>query len=297
MGCSDFSLNDHDVRTTEAVAVEETFLQDPVPRVDLLWLIDNTSSMASEQAYLAAHIEDFADRLGTAQVSWHMGALTPDGEGVLEGNPWVITPGNVSSFALESMLQPGTDGSQPSTGLSAIITALSPPRSNEDNRGFRRPDAALSVVIFADGDDQSDAILGPSPVDTYVDFLAALADDTGLSATTTAIVGPDPAGCTGMTGTATPGTRYSEAAEATGGRTLSICDPDLDAVADEIASQGVHLATSFELQAAPIPDEVRVSVDQLRRDDGWWITDRILHFETAPTFGSTITVRYSVGDQ
>jgi hypothetical protein len=297
MGCSDFSINDHDVRSTEAVVVEETFLQDPVPRVDLLWLIDNTASMASEQAYLAAHIEDFADRLDAAQVSWQMGALTPDGDGVLEGNPWVITPGNLSPFALASMFQPGTDGSQPSTGLSAIITALSSPRSIEDNRGFRRPDAALSVLIFADGDDQSDAILGPAPVDTYVDFLAAQADDTGLSAMTTAIVGPDPAGCTGVTGTATAGTRYSDAAQATGGQTLSICDPNLDAIADEIASQGVHLATSFELQAPPISGEVRVSVDQLRRDDGWWVTDTTLHFETAPTFGSTITVRYSVGEQ
>ena len=296
LGCLDFSLSDKDAAVALSVVVEETFLQDPIPRVDVIWLIDNTASMDSEHRYLSDHIEAFIDRLNGHQVSWQMGGITPDGEGILAGNPWVITPGNLSSFALASMIEVGTAGHQPSTGLAAIMAALSSPHAQIDNRGFRREGAALSVLIFSDGDDQSDAVIGTDPVGEYLDFMSDEATASQRPAVTSAIVGPDPAGCTSETGTATAGSRYSDAAAQTGGQSTSICDPDFDAIADAIADLGVHLAARFTLQASPHPANTRVSIDGIRRDTGWSIEGKTLHFDPPPATGSTIHVRYTVGE-
>jgi len=295
MACSDFTLNDPDEDAPESVAVVETFLQDPTPRVDVLWLVDNTASMAAEQAYLAEEITIFADRLDAEEVSWQMGAVTPDGRGILEGNPWVITPDNLSLFSLNLMLQPGTDGALPATGLDAIMSALSEPRMSTDNIGFRRDDAALQVVIYSDGDDQSEMELGPDPVEPFLQFLDLESSRTGRSAVTSAIVGPTPSGCTGPAGTATAGDRYQEAALESGGIAMSICEPDLVALADQVTNIGTSLLTAFSLQAEPSTGSVRVSIDDQRIDSGWSISSRTLSFDAPPPYGSIISVRYRVG--
>jgi hypothetical protein len=291
--CSDFSLNDKDEFAATGVVVDETFLQEPTPMVDLLWLVDNTASMAAEHSYLDAHTSTFIDRLNAQQVSWHLGAITPDGEGVLEGNPWVITQDNATDATLSAMLNPGVEGAQPATGLFALNLALSPSMLQEDNRGFRRKNAGLHVVIFSDGDDQSDGLLDGDGISQTLLMLADIAESSGQIVAVSAIVGPGPAGCTGVAGAATPGIRYAALAVETGGSVASICEPNFEAIADHVAAMSIQLSTAFSLQAIPKPDTARVSVDGLRADAGWSISGNILHFEIAPPFGATIAIRYT----
>ena len=292
--CTDFSIDDSDSNADKPTIIEETFLQDPTPRVDLLWMMDNTSSMETEHAHLAGVIGDFMQELDSQGVSWHLGFITPDGGGVLEGNPWVLTTSNVSPDRLANSLNVGLDGSLPQTGLAALIRALSEPLVSTDNSGFRRDNAALHMVVYADGDDQSDAVLGSDPVGQLLTFLDEESTRTGLPAVLSAVVGPEESGCLGPSGSATSGKRYLDAAISSGGATTSICNPDLPSIAEAVTDVSIALSTQFELQAAPVERTIRVAINEDRIEGGWSIDGRSLVFETPPDYGATISVRYEV---
>lgn len=204
--------------------VEETFLQNPSPRVDLLWMVDNTLSMATEHTRLLSQVEPFLIALETEGVSWHIGVITPDGSGVLEGNPWVLTPTNTTSETLTQALSVGLDGALPQTGLAAINRALTPPLSSTANRGFRRDNSSLHVLVYSDGDDQSEDLLGPDATEVITELLASERERTGLTALFSAIVGPTPMGCIDSFGGATAGSTYIAIAEQNGGTVHNICD-------------------------------------------------------------------------
>ena len=53
---------------------------------------------------------------------------------------------------------------------------------------------------------------------------------------------------------------------------------------------------SFPLQTEPVPDSVRVEVDGERQDDGWAVEAIAIVFDTAPSPGATIGVRYEVDE-
>ena len=64
--CGDWSLFKRSEEATDAVVVEESFEQAPVPAVDVLWVIDNSTSMCEEQAALAQAFQVLRTRLGAA---------------------------------------------------------------------------------------------------------------------------------------------------------------------------------------------------------------------------------------
>ena len=119
LACSDFSVDDTDVVPVRSVAVEETFLQTPGQQLDLLWLIDNTPSMGTEHAQMFNIVQDVIGSLSAIDTSWHLGVITPDGNGILEGEPWVMTTTNYAEAALVETLDVGTSGAVPQQGLAS----------------------------------------------------------------------------------------------------------------------------------------------------------------------------------
>ncbi len=299
--CSEFAISDEDDKVNNPVILEDSFTQAPLPKVDVLWVIDNTPSMAEEQAALAASIGDFSDRLDQAGLAWQVGVIhtdtTDETAGVLQGNPWVITPGiEDPARALADAAAVGTFGQPPEAGLSAATMALSEPLTSEENRGFRRADAALMVIIVSDGDDNSEDLLGTHPAEAFLAFLLNEGARTGQPARLSAIVGDTPDGCSGPSGTALPGSRYIRVANETGGIVGSICDADYTAITNDLADDSVSWPNAFELSTMPIPGTVRVQVDGTRIDEGWSLvlTPPTIQFDTPPAPGSEIHIRYEV---
>ena len=136
LACSDFSVDDRDTVPVRSVAVEETFLQAPEQQLDMLWLIDNTPSMGTEHAQTFTFAKDVIETLAATGTSWHLGVITPDGGGILEGEPWVMTPTNYAEEALAETLDVGITGTIPQHGLASIVAAISPPTSQDENLGF-----------------------------------------------------------------------------------------------------------------------------------------------------------------
>lgn len=163
-------------------------------RVDVLWLVDNSSSMLDEQAQLGREFASFVDALSTLGADVHLAAVSTD---ISEGGVFRRTPGDViaegcfrppaeldycgqrdpvlrtadykvdpndpgSAIDAERLTeafrcigQTGDCGEPIEMGLDAVRLALSPENLAGPNQGFLRDDAYLVVIVLSDEDDCS----------------------------------------------------------------------------------------------------------------------------------------------
>ena len=296
LGCTDYFL---DGATTESSseAVTETFMQAPLPGLDVLFVVDSTGSMAEEQEGLGGAVGAFIAAVDDLGARYQIGVISMDLDdgGALLGQPWILTSEDPDVVAhLSANLAVGTASPPPSQGLDAVALALADVAGV--NVGFRRDSASLHVVFVSDGDDASGDVLGSDPVDAFLGLLASEASRTGHPARASALVGDIPSGCRGAGGTALPGDRYAEVALASGGQVASICADDFKAIAESIGAVAVEWQVSFPLQADPVEGSVTVVVDDVRQSSGWVIDHAApaLVFVTAPAPDSVVSVSYSL---
>ncbi|GEM_PF-2067663 len=167
----------------------DVFQQLSVRKVDILWVVDSSGSMAPKQARLAASFQGFINQLVTANPPidfhiavattdtddpatrgalrpWTLGALTADhiacvpqlaGGTLCNTSPMVsgATTSAIQAFGQMSLV--GTTGSAQERGLLATYLALTNPLnlSTSTAEKFIRSDAALYVIVVSDEDDSS----------------------------------------------------------------------------------------------------------------------------------------------
>ncbi len=152
----------------------DSFQQQSVPKTDILWIVGNHGSMASEQAALAASFPKFFGHLQESNLDYRIGVTTSDifgTAGRLVGSPVVIV-GNSSDpnvpdtpnpqAAFQSNIMVGTNGSPRDESLEAASMALNIlqqgaqiAEQNNQSVLFLRPDAALFLIFVGDGPDYS----------------------------------------------------------------------------------------------------------------------------------------------
>ena len=300
VACNEFGLDPTDPPPPDArVVVTDTFEQAPIAPVDLLFVVDDTSSMGQEQQALASAFAPLTQGLLTSGVSWQIGVVagTEAGDGRLLGAPYVLTGATSDARELFSeRLLVGTGGRPPEAALYAATLALDEARDGGVNVGFRRPDASLHVVFVSDDDDHSDGLLGPEPVAT---FLARLELESGAdrSVVVSAVAGDAVLGCTSERGAARPGARYLELVEATGGVFESICGVSFLGLAGRLLEASVDPATRFALSQVPATGTVHVEVDGVRAESTSIVLEQgtaWLVFASPPRVGSFIEVTYVV---
>ncbi len=301
--CVDYGVSDDDDQVREHLVVEESFVQAAAPAIDVLWVIDNTASMAREQNSLATAFEAFVSALEDEEVAYQLGVVTTDVSddraGVLQGVPWIITPEQDDPVeAFSQAVQVGTDGAAPEAGLAAAWLALTEPNLSSANRGFRREDTLLHVVVVSDDDDSSGGLLGDDPAAFFLDFLDEEAERSGSDPILSAVAGDVPNGCLGLAGRAQPGDTYHEVVDATGGVFASICAGEMEAVVQGLGTASLVYADTFLLQAVPYADTIYVWVDEERQLDGWeWqVSPSAIVFDEHPEPDATIRVQYTVDE-
>jgi hypothetical protein len=305
-GCVDYGVSDDDDQVRDSLIIEERFTQYAAPMVDVLWVVDNTASMAREQAALADAFAGFVEALDEEQVAYQLGVVTTDVSGdqagLLQGLPWIITPEHDDPVqAFSDAVQVGLDGAGPEAGLAAAWLALTEPMISEDNRGFLRRDSLLHVVVVSDSDDHSEAALEPwlgdgeSAVDFFLAFLDERAQSSGVDPIFSAVAGELPNGCFGLAGRALPAAAYDSLVTATDGVFASICSGDMAPVLQGLGSASLVYEDSFVLQAEPLEGTIAVWIDDTRLNDGWaWFDEpsRVV-FDTPPPPDAGIRVRYT----
>jgi hypothetical protein len=128
---------------------------DSVDREDILFVIDDSPSMATVRSQLDTRLgSPLSFSLGT-QVDWHIGVTNGSSAGTLPNTPCNLSPflamratvTDVGQVATSLACMAGqTQSSAPQQPLAAALAAL-------DTPGFVRDDAGLTIFIITNGDD------------------------------------------------------------------------------------------------------------------------------------------------
>lgn len=304
--------------TIELDRLAETFIQAPNDQVDILWVIDDTTTMAGAQAQLVEQFDSFAEVLDDAEILYRMGVVTTS-SGPWDDELWApelasdayFTPAQGSAAAFAEQLLVGTEGSDKERGLAAALLALTGEGSETGPaQPFVREGADLLVVFVSDEEDCSDggALQGDSPTSCYtsperlvpveqiVEALHAVHGDANrvLAA---GIVGTESSDCADVY----HGARYQRVARATGGWVADICDEDWSEALAALGAHATGLRNSFRLQEAAEPGSISVFVDQVELiedpEEGFTYDPATWMVQFAPDMvpqrGATIRIEYA----
>jgi hypothetical protein len=274
----------------------DEFTQTAMPPADILWVVGNSSSMADEQAALAAGLSPFFQILDLLAVEYHVSVLTTDTAdgGTLQGPRPVVTPSTPDPAGTMGVnVDVGTAGSASSRGFQSVALCYS---SGACLGGFDRGDTAGLRIIFVSDRQEDSTALGT--VADYVDYLQALRsdpDDVILSDISGGL-----SGCSGAGGSAGTSSDYLAASFATGGFSGSICESAWTAMISSIAWLTPTASDSFELSQTPFADTIDVQINGAGIFVGWTfnsaINTVIFDLGHIPDDGDEIDVTYTVLD-
>jgi hypothetical protein len=168
---------------------QTTAIVPAAPKTDILFVVDDSGSMAAEQALLGTAFKTFIDTLAALPVknAFQIGVTTtsvdePFDDGTLQktyasGQPYpagaLVGPAGKKILAADdpnlvadfrANVNVGTGGAGKEQGLRAALLAVTDRIADGQNAGFLRPGAKLAVVIVSDEDDCSDPATPPAIV-------------------------------------------------------------------------------------------------------------------------------------
>ncbi len=261
-------------------------------KMDILWVIDNSGSMASSQQNVAENFGTFIDRFAAKGFDYRQAVTTSeawrdtfdpganrsrfrDGSdhtshtGVFVLEP--LTPNLIATFLI-NMMQ-GISGSGDERSFASIKSAL----NNPENAGFPRTGAFLAIIIVSDEDDFSTSVLeshggqysytGLHTVQSYVDYLDEKTGATAVnrqSKYNVNAISIYEKACLDLLNATIPGRkigrRYKELVDLTNGVKGSLCD-DFGPTLANISAKILELSTQFYLNRIPNVSSIAVTID------------------------------------
>ncbi len=269
----------------EGYAVDErteTHIQPagPYDGVDLVFFVDQSSSMDSERQALASQFDALAAALDDLGLDWQLAVVSAD-DGC--ANTGIISGASADAARRFADGLTGDWGWYAESGWTVASLALQAAAPGGCNAGLLRETAIPLVIAVADERDHSE----PS----WMTYALAMAE-TAPGVILNAVVGPVPDGCE----SAAAGTGYVDAAEWAGGVVESICDPDWPAVFADLGDlAGGEPTDTFPLEAPPAPGSVSVLVDG-EPATGWTYDEDLqaVVFDEMPEGGVVIDILYVI---
>lgn len=244
-------------------------------KVDILWVVDNSSSMESSQARLAQQVDQVFSSLNKLKLDYRMAAVTTDmrnnvssparpeqTQGRFIGSTKVISSKTSNAKSLfTQMIQPGVYGSSVEEGLAAMKKALSPEMLDTTNKNFLRDDASLVIIFLTDEDDASSG-----SAQSYIDFLDTIKPSFEYSRAWIAnFIGVmDISGeCSTYADNpfASAGIEYMELVEASGGISASICTSSLKDALAGVNKRIAEMITSHYFSREPLEETIVVKIN------------------------------------
>jgi hypothetical protein len=242
--------------------------------VDILWIIDDSGSMADERLILGNDFQGFLNELVAIQSDYQIGvtSLNDIDQGQLKPSI-TAAPGlriitnttpNATAIFQELTTYP-TSRLHWDQGLRMGELALTPPNTapGGPNDGFIRPNAALALIVVTNGEDAS-----YGDPDYYTRFYRGVKGPGNERLVTFSTLGGDlPNGCTPavdvgkLGGGAPPATRYATVSFGTGAVVGSICDSDFAATLLRIVQALNTLRKVFPLTVTPAGGTLTVTVN------------------------------------
>ena len=232
----------------------DAFAFEQINKADILFVVDNSCSMAEEQSDLSSNAQDFVDTLVAAGTDFQISVITTDSpEPVVS----VITSDVFGAGKdLSDAVMVGTSGYHLEMGQEMAKSSLGPGGALE--KGFVRKDATLSIVVISDEDDYS-----PLTEVEYYDFFASIKEEDLFFFHSVVGVGLYP-GCT-----VEVGDRYLDQSLYTGGSSLDICAA-WGASLTTLANPVYIIPSIYPLTKPAIPSTVEVYLDGYPVSKGWY---------------------------
>ncbi len=285
----------------DAGVIEESWTSEPVDKLDVLWVVDNSCSMAESVDLVRSNFSIYINQFLDLGIDYHLAAVTTDMDNPAQQGRFqgpVITSAMSDSEASSlflSAVDAGADGSADEKGFAASRAALTEPLLSSTNADFLREDAHLAVIVITDENDASS-----DSTTSYVDWLRSLKSDPslvkfhGFMGLAFAI---DIFGCS----VDSASTKYIDAAAMTGGFAGDICTDDWRAAMSSMSLASGGVPTTFTLSSRPDGiSAINVEVDGVRvRYDpvnGWTFDEPTntvsLHGVSLPLPGQTVLIEY-----
>lgn len=136
-------------KVNEKPKLENTFNN---PKLDLLFVVDDSGSMGSHQINLSNNIDQFVTSIfANKLIDYNIGVITSTKEnnGALRGG-FITKQTPSKELILKTNLLAGTGGSGTEHFFEPIKAALESSIAGGINKGFYRPDAFLAIVFITD---------------------------------------------------------------------------------------------------------------------------------------------------
>ena len=264
-------------------------------KIDILFVIDNSGSMAASQQAMADNISRFFDKFDSKGFDYQIAVATTDawrtqfggaatlskykdGLGSVHSGFQIITPQTPNrQAAFITNMKQGTSGNGDERAFQSLQSALND--TTNQALGFPRADAFFSVIVLSDADDLSatvsstldngtDYYANPNmiPLSTYVDYLDTKFGVVGgvrSGKYNVNTIGVMDAACRTQVasgGENKIGNRYMQMADLTGGIKGSICG-DFGTTLSDISYKIIQLRTRFYLDRELDPATLHVFID------------------------------------
>jgi len=282
-------------------------------QVDVLWVIDTSSSMDTYQNQLAPQMGLFVDAMNQTGLDYHMAVTTMDmsASGVKgkfvssAGTPLILTSQTPNlTQVLSQRIQLGGNGSPVERGLEAMKAALSSPLASSSgyNAGFLRKDALLVVVFLSNEDDQSASADYGAFLDSVRPPLATTGERSWL-VQFMGVTDSDPSCKTSQwsqAGYSEIGAKYIALANESGGVSEAICDADLKRALTNVKARVLEVMTEYRLDRSPDLTTLAVYVNGALvpqdASNGWtyYSANNSIRFHgtAVPPVDSTIRISY-----
>ena len=262
--------------------------------IDVLFVVDDSPSMADDQQILAANFVSFIQSFESAQVDFHIGAVTTDMTASNRRGQLVrpyLTPQTPDlEQAFRDMVNVGDKGSAREQGLAAALAALTEPLASTTNAGLVRPDADFALIWLTDENDSS-----PQGVNQMVDFLKTFKSDPEA----VTVAGILDFGGSLFCGLGTNNWKYAKVIQGFGSHgVLAVCNANYAKTLDTIGGRIVKSRCIIGLKRA-ITDfaKVRITVNGTQMPFTYTDPDALypngsIELETCPVGGGTLEIEY-----
>jgi len=296
---SNIRITGNDPRTPEVEIIQygdgdieqwhsQTHLQEEVPVLDVLWVIDDSGSMNRFQTNLSSNIGLFVSTFMATGADYHMSVITTSDA---TPSPLITSADADPASTLASHVMVGIGGSGIEKGIQFAERALSSVTSVGPGSAFFRNDATLVVIFVSDEADQSDG--NWASYLTFFDNLKPAGNFIPYG-----VIGDYPAGCSiSAYNSAHFGAGYWDIIDHYGGDWYSICATDwgvqLQNLADAMTAKRSHRLDEPD----PIVSTIEVTVNGQATENWEYDSDTnsvIFAEDHIPTEGQTIVIDYAV---
>ncbi len=313
-GCNEYTFTEaqdiHGVNNPleiETPVNDDHIVQVTIPKADILFVVDDSSSMEPEQTQLAMSFPLFLDYFLGSGLDYHIGTIStdfPTDRGKLEmgqGELFITDQTQNPQAAFQAMAEMGGYGDSYEAGITTSFAALTQQR-DAFNAGFYREEASLHVIVMSD-ENSWDSNHGIVTVEEYINWMTTLKPSEDMTTFNSIVNQPDCCGGMQNPMSESAGTRYFAVTDAVGGINWDVKSNDWDRVLEQLGMQAAGLSREFFLTELPVIGTIEVHVNDggvdyaFEEDVDWTYSasrNSVLFTEYVPDPLSQVSITYQV---